>query len=73
MLGGSIKVKRKNEPGKLERAVKWDVAVGIAEKTLKSRIGTVARAPYKALELLKSALSDGAGSAKPPEVGPGPR
>jgi 3-hydroxyacyl-CoA dehydrogenase/enoyl-CoA hydratase/carnithine racemase len=55
VLGGSIKVKRKNEPGKLERAVKWDVAVGIAEKTLKSRIGTVARSPYKALELLKAA------------------
>ncbi|MEO5919686.1 MAG: enoyl-CoA hydratase-related protein, partial [Pseudolysinimonas sp.] len=55
VLGGSIKVKRKNEPGKLERAVKWDVAVGIAEKTLKSRIGTVAKSPYKALELLKAA------------------
>ncbi|HEX7834972.1 MAG TPA: 3-hydroxyacyl-CoA dehydrogenase NAD-binding domain-containing protein [Pseudolysinimonas sp.] len=55
VLGGSIKVKRKNEPGKLERAVKWDVAVGIAEKTLKSRIGTVAKAPYRALELLKAA------------------
>jgi 3-hydroxyacyl-CoA dehydrogenase/enoyl-CoA hydratase/carnithine racemase len=55
VLSGAIKVKRKNEPGKLERAVKWDVAVGIAEKTLKSRIGTVAVAPYKALELLKAA------------------
>ena len=55
VLGGSIKVKRKNEPGKLERAVKWDVAIGIAEKTLKSRIGTVAKSPYKALELLKAA------------------
>lgn len=55
VLTGAIKVKRKNEPGKLERAVKWDVAIGIAEKTLKSRIGTVAKSPYKALELLKAA------------------
>lgn len=57
VLSGTIKVKRKNAPGKLERAVKWDVAIGIAEKTLKSRIGTVAHAPYRALELLKAAKS----------------
>ncbi|CAN5388526.1 3-hydroxyacyl-CoA dehydrogenase NAD-binding domain-containing protein [soil metagenome] len=55
VLSGSIKVKRKNEPGKLERAVKWDIAIGIAEKTLASRIGRVAQSPYKALELLKAA------------------
>jgi 3-hydroxyacyl-CoA dehydrogenase/enoyl-CoA hydratase/carnithine racemase len=55
VLTGSIKVKRKNEPGKLERAVKWDIAIGIAEKTLKSRIGTVAKSPYAALTLLKAA------------------
>jgi 3-hydroxyacyl-CoA dehydrogenase/enoyl-CoA hydratase/carnithine racemase len=55
VLTGAIKVKRKHEPGKLERAVKWDIAIGVAEKTLKSRIGTVAKSPYKALELLKAA------------------
>jgi 3-hydroxyacyl-CoA dehydrogenase/enoyl-CoA hydratase/carnithine racemase len=55
VLGGSIKVKRPHEPGKLERAVKWDIAIGIAEKTLKSRVGTVAKSPYVALELLKAA------------------
>ncbi|HWM34985.1 MAG TPA: 3-hydroxyacyl-CoA dehydrogenase NAD-binding domain-containing protein [Pseudolysinimonas sp.] len=55
VLGGAIKVKRKNEPGKLERAVKWDIAIGVAEKMLKSRIGTVAKSPYRALELLKAA------------------
>jgi 3-hydroxyacyl-CoA dehydrogenase/enoyl-CoA hydratase/carnithine racemase len=55
VLTGRIKVKRKNEPGKLERAVKWDVAIGIAEKTLASRIGRVAKSPYRALELLKAA------------------
>ncbi|GAB3044483.1 3-hydroxyacyl-CoA dehydrogenase NAD-binding domain-containing protein [Parafrigoribacterium mesophilum] len=55
VLSGTIKVVRKNEPGKIERAVKWDAAVGIARKMLQSRIGTVARSPYKALELLKGA------------------
>ncbi len=55
VLTGAIKVKRPNEPGKLERAVKWDVAIGIAEKTLASRIGTVALSPYRALALLKAA------------------
>lgn len=55
VLSGSIKVKRKNEPGKIERAVKWDIAISIAEKTLASRIGRVAEAPYRALALLKAA------------------
>jgi len=55
VISGSIKVKRANEPGKIERAVKWDIAIGIAEKMLKSRIGTVAKSPYRALELLKAA------------------
>ncbi|TAL41486.1 MAG: 3-hydroxyacyl-CoA dehydrogenase [Salinibacterium sp.] len=49
------KVKRPREPGKLERAVKWDIAIGIAEKTLEERIGRVAHAPYRALELLRAA------------------
>jgi 3-hydroxyacyl-CoA dehydrogenase/enoyl-CoA hydratase/carnithine racemase len=55
VLTGTIKVKRKNEPGKIERAVKWDVAIGIADKMLASRIGRVAKSPYRALELLKAA------------------
>ncbi|GAB2447244.1 3-hydroxyacyl-CoA dehydrogenase/enoyl-CoA hydratase/carnithine racemase [Conyzicola lurida] len=55
VIAGTIKVKRPNEPGKIERAVKWDVAIGIAEKMLKSRIGEVAKSPYRALELLKAA------------------
>ncbi len=57
VLSGRVKVKRKNEPGKLERLAKWDIAIGIAEKTLESRIGRVAKAPYTALELLKAAKS----------------
>jgi 3-hydroxyacyl-CoA dehydrogenase/enoyl-CoA hydratase/carnithine racemase len=55
VLTGKTKVKRKNEPGKIERAVKWDVAIGIADKMLASRIGRVAKSPYRALELLKAA------------------
>ena len=57
VISGKTKVKRSNEPGKLERAVKWDVAISIATKMLESRIGKVAQSPYKALELLKSAKS----------------
>jgi len=55
VISGTIKVKRANEPGKLERAVKWDIATGIAQKTLESRIGTVPKSPYRALQLLKAA------------------
>lgn len=55
VLTGRIKVKRPNEPGKLERAVKWDVAIGIARKTLEKRLGKVAKSPYSALDLLAAA------------------
>lgn len=55
VISGTIKVKRANAPGKLERLAKWDIAIGIAEKTLNNRIGTVAHSPYRALELLKAA------------------
>jgi 3-hydroxyacyl-CoA dehydrogenase/enoyl-CoA hydratase/carnithine racemase len=57
VISGKTKVKRKNEPGTVERLAKWDIAVGIAEKTLKSRIGKVAHSPYRALELIKAAKS----------------
>ncbi|HEY8914546.1 3-hydroxyacyl-CoA dehydrogenase NAD-binding domain-containing protein [Lacisediminihabitans sp.] len=55
VLSGEVKVKRPNEPGKIERAVKWDVAIGIARKSLESKIGTVAQSPYAALDLIKAA------------------
>jgi 3-hydroxyacyl-CoA dehydrogenase/enoyl-CoA hydratase/carnithine racemase len=55
VLTGKIKVKRPNEPGKLERLAKWDVAIGIARKSLEQKIGTVPKSPYAALELLKAA------------------
>lgn len=58
VLTGAIEVKRPNAPGKVERMVKWDAAIGIARKMLESRIGTVPKSPYKALDLLKAAKSN---------------
>ena len=55
VIAGSIKVKRANEPGKLERTVKWPIAIDMAEKMLAAKIGRVAKSPYAALELLKAA------------------
>jgi 3-hydroxyacyl-CoA dehydrogenase/enoyl-CoA hydratase/carnithine racemase len=55
VLSKTIAVKRPHAPGKIERAVKWDAAIGIARKSLESRIGTVAAAPYAALDLLRAA------------------
>ena len=55
VIAGSIAVKRPNEPGKIERAVKWDIAIGVARKMLESKIGTVAKSPYAALDLLQAA------------------
>jgi 3-hydroxyacyl-CoA dehydrogenase/enoyl-CoA hydratase/carnithine racemase len=57
VVSGRIKVKRANEPGKIERLVKWDAAIGIATKMLKSRIGSIPKSPYAALELMKAAKS----------------
>lgn len=57
VVSGRIKVKRSNEPGKVERLVKWDAAIAIATKMLKSRIGSVPKSPYAALELMKAAKS----------------
>lgn len=57
VISGRVKVKRPNEPGKVERLVKWDAAVGIARKMLQSRIGSVPKSPYAALDLLKAAKS----------------
>lgn len=56
VLGGA-KVKRRNEPGKVERAVKWDAAIKIARSTVAQRLGTVAKSPYAALDLMAAAKS----------------
>jgi 3-hydroxyacyl-CoA dehydrogenase/enoyl-CoA hydratase/carnithine racemase len=55
VISQKITVKRSHAPGRIERAVKWDAAIGIARKSLESRIGTIAASPYRALDLLKAA------------------
>lgn len=57
VLSGAVSVARKNEPGKLERLTKWPIAVKVARGMLESKIGTVPKAPYLALELLEKARS----------------
>ncbi|QAY61913.1 3-hydroxyacyl-CoA dehydrogenase [Microbacterium protaetiae] len=57
VLAGSVKVERKNQPGKIERTVKWPVAIKMARGMLESKIGTEPRSPYAALELLEAARS----------------
>ncbi len=57
VLSGSTKVERKNQPGKIERTVKWPVAIKMARGMLESKIGTVPRSPYVALDLLDKARS----------------
>lgn len=57
VLGGSVKVERRNEPGRIERLTKWPIAIKVARGMLESKIGTVPRAPYIALDLLDKARS----------------
>ena len=55
VVTGKLKVERPHVPGKLERLTKWPAAVKIARDMLQARIGTAARAPYAALDLLGAA------------------
>ncbi|MFL0566530.1 3-hydroxyacyl-CoA dehydrogenase NAD-binding domain-containing protein [Microbacterium sp. 179-I 1D1 NHS] len=57
VLNGSVKVERKNAPGKIERLTKWPIAIKMARGMLESKIGTVPRSPYVALDLLDKAKS----------------
>ncbi|MCM3696641.1 3-hydroxyacyl-CoA dehydrogenase NAD-binding domain-containing protein [Microbacterium oleivorans] len=57
VLTGAVKVERKNAPGKIERLTKWPIAIKVARGMLESKIGTVPRSPYVALELLDKAKS----------------
>ncbi len=57
VLTGKTKVKRPHEPGKIERMTKWPVAIKVARGMLESRIGTVPKSPYVALDLLEKARS----------------
>src|SRR5690606_5039901 len=55
VMTGKVKVSRPNEPGKMERLTKWPVAIKVARDTLKARLGTAAKSPYVALDLLAAA------------------
>ncbi|KAM9862492.1 3-hydroxyacyl-CoA dehydrogenase NAD-binding domain-containing protein [Leucobacter sp. BZR 635] len=55
VITGKTKVERPNEPGKIERMTKWPIAIKVARDTVKSRLGTAAKAPYAALDLLAAA------------------
>ncbi|MGW8483820.1 3-hydroxyacyl-CoA dehydrogenase NAD-binding domain-containing protein [Microbacterium sp. NPDC055903] len=55
VLSGTTKVERKNEPGKIERLTKWPIAIKVARGMLESKIGTVPKSPYAALDLLDKA------------------
>jgi len=57
VLSGAVKVDRKNEPGRIERLTKWPIAIKMARGMLESKIGTVPRSPYVALDLLDRAKS----------------
>jgi 3-hydroxyacyl-CoA dehydrogenase/enoyl-CoA hydratase/carnithine racemase len=57
VLTGRTKVERRNEPGKMERLTKWPIAIKMARGMLESRIGTVPKSPYAALDLLDKAKS----------------
>ena len=55
VLTGKTKVERPNEPGKIERMTKWPIAIKVARDTVKGRLGTAAKSPYAALDLLAAA------------------
>ena len=57
VVAGARKVSRPHQPGTLERTTVWPIAVNTARKMLRERIGTVARSPYAALDLLAGAKS----------------
>ncbi|HUH53686.1 MAG TPA: 3-hydroxyacyl-CoA dehydrogenase NAD-binding domain-containing protein [Microbacteriaceae bacterium] len=55
VISGKQKVERPNVPGRVERITKWPIAIKIARETLEARLGTAAKSPYVALELLAAA------------------
>ena len=57
VLSGVTTVNRPHSPSKTERLIKWDIAIKVARSMLEARLGTVAVAPYVALDLLAAAKS----------------
>ena len=56
VIGGQ-KVKRKHEPGAVEKATMWGPAVSIARSTAEEKVGKVPLSPYLALDLIAAAKS----------------
>ena len=56
VIGGK-KVKRKHEPGAIEKATMWGPAVAIARSTVEEKLGKVPLSPYLALDLIAAAKS----------------
>ncbi|MFJ6169795.1 3-hydroxyacyl-CoA dehydrogenase NAD-binding domain-containing protein [Curtobacterium sp. NPDC092190] len=56
VVSGRKKVKRANEPGMLEKAA-WGTVVKVARQQVASKIGTVPKSPFRALDLVAAAKS----------------
>jgi len=56
VIGGK-KVKRKHEPGAVEKATMWGPAISIARSTVEEKLGKVPLSPYLALDLIAAAKS----------------
>ncbi|MGN6408143.1 MAG: 3-hydroxyacyl-CoA dehydrogenase NAD-binding domain-containing protein, partial [Curtobacterium sp.] len=54
VVSGRTKVVRKNEPGMLEKAA-WGTVVKVARNQVASKIGTVPKSPFRALDLVAAA------------------
>lgn len=55
VLDGTQSVPRPFKPKALERLFKWNIAIAVAKKTVRERLGTTAKAPFAALDLLMAA------------------
>lgn len=56
VLGG-LKVKRKHQPGAVEKTTMWSPAVSIARSMVQEKLGKVPLSPYLALDLINAAKS----------------
>jgi 3-hydroxyacyl-CoA dehydrogenase/enoyl-CoA hydratase/carnithine racemase len=57
VTSGKRSVSRPHQPGAIERATLWPIAINQARKMLREKIGEVAKAPYAALDLMAAAKS----------------
>lgn len=55
VVSGAHSVSRPHQPGAIERATLWPIAINQARKMLRDKIGDVAKAPYAALDLMGAA------------------